>query len=181
MNTQTTERRCVHSDTAQPDNYESSSSSPPAIATLIRRAFALREGRKYQPAIGIYRAILKRIRKPAPLVAGIQSELARCYTLLGQYPKAKSALRKAARRVKKALGPRHPDRALYLHNLAAVCEAEGKCKQSEVYSKQVRAILGRTAERTGVTGLMPWNAAHSFVSALANVARTVGSERQQGV
>ena len=170
MNTQQTEQRRVHSNTAQPDNYDSSGSSPPStVATLVKRAATLREGRKYEPAIGIYRAILKRVRKHPTLVAGLQSELARCYTFLGQYRKAKYALLRAAGIVEKECGPCHSDRALYLHNLVAVYEAQGKYNGAEYRCKQVRAILGRTAGRNGVTGLMPWNLAHSFVNAMANL------------
>ena len=76
--------------------------------------------------------------------------------------------------MKKTLGSRHPDRALYLHNLAAVYEAQGKCVVAECHLKLVRTILGHTTGQDGATGLMPWNAAYSFVSALANLNGTVG-------
>jgi len=108
------------------------------------------------------------------LVAGLQSELARCYTLLGQYPKAIYALRRAATITRKALGLRHHDRALYVHNLAAVYEAKGKCVVAERHLKLVRAILRRTVDQDGLTGLMPWNVARSFVSALASLNGTSG-------
>ncbi len=184
MSTKIIERRRVHSDTAQPDNYDSSSSSPPSatgvtqtsldIATLVEQATALREGRKYEAPAPLYGAILKRVRKHPTLVAGFQSELARCYTFLGQYRKAKYALLRAASIVGGALGPLHPDRALYLHNLAAIFEAQGKYDAAEFRCRQVHAILGRSVGRDGLTGLMPWNAAYSFVSALANLNGTVG-------
>ncbi len=175
MNTKTIERRCVHSDTAQPDNYESSSSSPPptaeavqmrtVLAKLVRQAVALREAGKLEDAIRLYRTILKGVKQQPALVAGIQSELGRCHTLLGQFYKARRLLMKAARIVEKELGAKHPDRALYLHNLAAVCHAQGKYAAARRWSERVRDILGFAAD--GVTGLMPWNLARSFVSASA--------------
>ena len=182
MNTQKTKQRRVHSDTAQPDNYDSSSSSPPStvgvtqlkidIAKLAEQAVVFREARKYEPAARLYRVILKEVRKHPALVAGFQSELARCYTFLGQYRKAKYALLRAARIVERELGPHHPDRALYLHNLAVIYEAQGKYAGAEYRLEQVRVILGHTSDQDGATGLMPWNAPHTFVSALANLNGT---------
>ena len=184
MNTQKTEQRRVHSDTAQPDNYESSSSSPPSTAGVIQNktniiklvelANAFRERRKYEDAIRLYRVILKGVKEYPALVAGIQSELARCHALLGQYRKAKIALLKSAGIVEKKLGPQHLDRALYLHNLAVIYEAQGKYAGAKYRFEQVRDILGQTSDQDGATGLMAWNAPHTFVSALANLSGTNG-------
>ena len=182
MGTRKTEQRRVHSDTAQPDNYDSSSSSPPSatgviqsktnIIKFVELANAFRERRKYEDAIRLYRVILKGVREYPALVAGIQSELARCHTLLGQYRKAKIALLKAAGIVERRFGSQHPDRALYLHNLAVIYEAQGKYAGAKYRFEQVRDILGKTSDQDGATGLMPWNAPHTFVSALANLNRT---------
>jgi tetratricopeptide (TPR) repeat protein len=177
MNAQQTEQRRVHSDTAQPDNYDSSGSSPPeaSLATLVKQAASLREGRKYEDAVRLYRAILKKVRKLPTLVAGLQSELARCYTFLGQYRKAKYALLRAAGIVEGQLGPRHPDRALYLCNLVAIYEAQGKYAAAEYRCRQVHDILRHTVDQDGLTGLMPWNASRSFVDALASLNGTGGT------
>jgi tetratricopeptide (TPR) repeat protein len=74
-------------------------------------------------------------------VATSLNNLAELYRAQGLYAKAEPRLQQSRARMKKALGPEHPDVATSLNNLALLYDAQGLYAKAEPLYQEALAIL----------------------------------------
>jgi len=184
------DKRCVHSETAQPDQFECGGTSPPCSGEslhvngsrrssvscldnpkvtrltldLIAEATSQCQQHRYRAAIETYKKVLGDVKKKShPVIAAFLSDLARCHLIVGECAEAQRLLKRAVTITKYAFGLNHPDSALYLHNLAVCYQAQGKYAIANRRFQEASNIRKKLYGPGNERGQMPWNASLSLV------------------